>query len=446
MSLRGRLLASLSLVLLACLLVGTVLTCLHAVAQVRTELASALDVGRHFVANAVADSDETPNKRRRLAQIVGAFDGHRHLRAVLRDGDGRVLLASMPQKPDDEAPALFLDLVAGKPLRSEIALPPAFAPYVLSLEADPHGEAAEAWSDLLLTCATLALFFALGLGLMTWMVGRALVPLRALCRGLEQIGGGAYAARMAPVTYRELEPARLGFNDMARRLAEMEAQNNALQEQVQQVQDEERRELARDLHDEVAPFLFAVGADAAVIRQSMQTGACEMVDARADAIIQSVRHMQRHVRSVLSRLMPSALLDLGLAGAIDSLAAFWRMRHPGIDIVVDIDPQVDERTDERTRAVIFRVVQESLSNSVRHGAPSCVSIRVAACGGTLTVEITDDGQGLAAGGAEAAFGIRGMKERLASVGGSLRIGAQADVLGVAVHAVVPCTGEMAELS
>jgi two-component system sensor histidine kinase UhpB len=208
-------------------------------------------------------------------------------------------------------------------MQPDVALPSGFAALgQLWLETDPHNEVAEAWSDFKLMLSILGLFFAVGLGLMIWIVRRALAPLRDLCLGFGRIGAGEYDARVMTMTYRELAPVQQGFNEMAARLARIEMHNRSLQAPIQQVQEEERAEMARDLHDEIAPFLFAVGTDAALIQQFVLTRRIDDIDSRAAAIVDSVRHMQRHLKTVLSRLMPNALVDLSLPGAIEQLVTF----------------------------------------------------------------------------------------------------------------------------
>jgi two-component system sensor histidine kinase UhpB len=213
----------------------------------------------------------------------------------------------------------------------------------------------------------------------------------------------------------------------------MELKNRLLQTRVQCVQEEERGELARDLHDEVAPFLFAVSADASLIRQFAAAKNLAGIDARAESILTSVRHMQKHLRHVLSRLMPDVLLDLGLAGAIEALVHFWKSRQPDIEFTVHVDA---EPLDDRRTAVAFRVVQESLSNAVRHANPTQIDIRVENTGEGCVIEVADNGAGMPADGRGKGLGLLGMRERVNAVGGRLTIERRAGSHGVAIHALL----------
>ena len=435
MSIQRRLAISITLVLLLSLSLGSALTYWHVVAKVRTEMQAALVVGVQTATRSLDGRDGTDGPARRLRRVVDAFDGDRHLKAILVAADGSAPVQSTLQPPEEPAPVWFTRLVVGPMNQADVPLIEPFRSIgMLRLEADPHNEIAEAWSDLLLTLGIMAVFFSLVLALAFLTIERALRPLRTVCEALSRIGAGDYSARLPPAIDRELEPLRDGFDAMAERLAAMRSQNQDLHEQILSLQEEERAELARDLHDDVAPFLFAVGADAAMIRQYLVAGAPEQVAPRAEAIAESVRHMQKHLKGVLRRLAPETLIDLGLAGAIDNLVAFWRIRRPAIGFSLEL---TEEPVDPPLDAVCFRVVQESLSNAVRHGEPSRIGVRLQAGIDRVTVEVEDDGSGFASVGAPHGFGLAGMQERVRAIGGRLAIRNRETGSGVIVTATLP---------
>ncbi len=160
---------------------------------------------------------------------------------------------------------------------------------------------------------------------------------------------------------------------MVERLARSEAQNKRLQEQLTTVQDEERADLARDLHDEIGPLLFAADVDAVAIEQLVKAGEYGAITHRVGIIREAIGRMQRHVRDILGRLRSAMLLDVGLAHAIDNLVAFWRVHRANLNFKVDVP---EESFGELIDGTIYRIVQESLSNAVRHGNPSLISIEV----------------------------------------------------------------------
>jgi two-component system sensor histidine kinase UhpB len=431
-SLERNLITSVCMVLAVSLLAGATLTYVHAVARVGTEMTAALAVGRRMMQNAVDDSAELADPNRRLARIVGAFNGDRHLRAVLTDGSGGILMQSHLQSPQDPAPHLFLNLVTGPGATADVDLPFALkAKGILRLRTDAQNEVSEAWGDVKLDLSILGIFFCLVLALIVRTLRGALRPLQELCAAFKRIGVGDYATRLAWRHTKELAPVQDGFNAMAERLSNMELHNRLLQTRVQCVQEEERAELARDLHDEVAPFLFAVSADASLIRQLAAAKNLAGIDARAEAILTSVGHMQKHLRQVLSRLMPDVLLDLGLAGAIETLVYFWKSRRPEILFNLHVDA---EKLDDRRAAVAFRVVQESLSNAMRHANPTQVDICVENTRGGCEIAVADDGVGMSPEGNPEGLGVLGMRERVHALGGHFGIASGSRSKGVTVHA------------
>lgn len=221
---------------------------------------------------------------------------------------------------------------------------------------------------------------------------------------------------------------------MAVTLAETERQNRRLNEQLATVQEEERTEIARDLHDEIGPFLFAVDVDAQTIPSLLARDATSDVAERALAIRQSVGHMQTHLRSVLSRLRPAMLLDLGLTHATDQLVAFWNARRPNIEFSVDVK---EESFGAALDEVAYRIFQEGTSNSVRHGDPSHIALAATrTADNRFRITVRDDGTGLAKTTSRG-FGLAGMRERVAILGGQLSVQENVGQTGVTLVAELP---------
>jgi two-component system sensor histidine kinase UhpB len=226
-----------------------------------------------------------------------------------------------------------------------------------------------------------------------------------------------------------------GFNQMVERLQHTEQQNKRLQEQLTTVQDEERADLARNLHDEIGPLLFAADVDAVAIAQLAHKGEHEQIPKRVGIIREAIGHMQRHVRDILGRLRPAVLLDVGLAHAIDNLVSFWRAHRPNLNFRLDVP---DDSMGELLDGTIYRIVQESLSNAVRHSNASTIEIAVKSnSDGSIGVRIADDGSGLKSNGRPGGLGIIGMQERVAALGGVLEVKNRSDGRGVVVTARFP---------
>lgn len=438
MSLRFRLIVSVFAVLLLSFAAGGLLAGWTATQSVRVETQAALAAGERTVRSEVR-GDPTPGRPPSdFAPLVRSFDGNRHLRAELVDAAGGTLLAaSAPPTPRRPAPDWLVRLLA--PALPPVALPlPAGPPGgAVVLRADPRNEVAEVWGQARDGFAVLALFCALSAALVVLVVGRALRPLEELSRALASVGAGAFAVRLQPAGAPELMRLARGFNGMAEELGRAEDRNRRLHEQLVAVQEEERAELARDLHDEVGPFLFGVSVDAAAIERAAAAGRHDGIPASAAAIRQAVAHMQAQVRSMLGRLRPASPVELGLAPSLRNLVAFWRARKPGIGIGLRVAVEEDD-LDEATKEVVYRVVQEGLTNAVRHGRPGRIEVSVGpgAGGAAVVARVADDGVGLA--GAEApGFGLTGLRDRVLARGGAFEVAGGAAGVGLTVTARLP---------
>jgi len=443
MSLRARLIASIILVLLVSLGAGCASAGWSAARSVRTEMQAALAVGAQTIRHGVEDLPGSRDGSADLRRLVQAFDGDRHLRATLLDAAGQVLAGSALPGPAQPAPGWFVRLVAP-------GLPPERLPVeteagsrVVVLEAEPLNEAGEVWTQLRDSLAILALSCVLSAVLVSLVVSRALQPLHRVSTALAAVGSGEYAVRLPQPGTSELAGLTQGFNAMAARLSLAEAQNRRLHEQLVTLQEEERADLARDLHDEVGPFLFTAALDAAAIEQAAASGQHAAIPERARAVREAVGHMQRHVRAMLKRLRLASPVEVGLAPALGNIVAFWQAHRPMIAFKLEVSADEDG-LDEATKAVIYRVAQEGLSNAVRHGQPGRIEVAVTPGeGGGVSVRVSDDGIGMTDANGPG-YGLAGMRERVAALGGSLHVASAPDVKGLTVTARLPCRAKSAQ--
>jgi two-component system sensor histidine kinase UhpB len=436
MPLRRRLLLFTSLVLALCLVAAGALTYWQGLRKVELEMTSAIEVANSAVGDAVSAAGGNLATPAYLRRIVRSFDGDRHIVARLLDSNGNVVAVSRLRRPPDAAPSWLNWLLAGKAHISHFQLPDKFEGFgSIVIETDPHNEISEVWEDLKLKTFIVLLFCGVVLALIYATLGRALRPLEDLSEALQRIGHGDYSAQVAETGPEELNLIYRAFNRMADQLRSAEEQNQRLNQQLSTVQEEERAEIARDLHDEIGPFLFATDVDAQSIPLLLSRQAHDDAVQRAGAIRQSVQHMQLHLRGILSRLRPAMLIDQGLPIAVEQLVAFWRARKPQITFEMDIE---DQRYPERLEETAFRLLQEGTSNAVRHGKPSQIGLSVKKTeDGKMRIVISDDGSGLAVTGRRG-FGLAGMRERVTSLDGTLNVVSGKDTeKGVVLIAEIP---------
>lgn len=432
MPLRHRLLGFIAALLIASLLVGSYLKYRQALAKIELEMSSAISVAEHTVRDAVGQVPPGKMTFHEVERIVTSFNGDRHVRAEYIIQDGSVAVQSRPRLSETPAPHWLLNLLAVPPHRATIAVADNSAR--IQLTSDIANEVAEVWDDSKLKLVIIGVFCALVSAMMVISLGRVLKPLKDLSNALQKVGSGDYEVHVDESGPEELAAIYRGFNTMATKLAAAEQRNRQLNEQLNTVQDEERAEIARDLHDEVGPFLFAVDVDAQTIAPLLERAEHDEVLARTQAIRQSVGHMQTHLRSILQRLRPGTLLDLGLAHAADQLAEFWRSRYPGIKFDVAC---TDESFGGKADEAAYRVLQEGTSNAVRHGKPTNISLSARKlASGALEVSVTDNGLGIRPA-ARKGLGLAGMRDRIALLGGTMTVDTGPDGRGVTLRAEFP---------
>lgn len=425
-------------VLLVSLLSGGMLAWWHAAQSARAEMQAALLAGEHRVRDSIEHLAEVTDREGDLRRLIATFNADRHVRAMLLDSAGRSLASSVLSTPLHPEPDWFFDLLGVGPTTTLIAIGAnVAAEKAIELKTDPHNEVSEVWIEFRDGMVIVLLFCVLSFALIYWMAGRSLRPLETLAAGFGTIGGGDYAARVAEGGPPEVEGLSRAFNAMAEHLGALEARNQRLHTQLLTIQEEERADLARDLHDDVGPFLFAVNVDVASIASSAEArGDTETLE-RGRSIREAVSHMQKHVKSILGRLRPTGLTDIGLAQAVENLGVFWRRRHPQLTVHFDLGP-ADVSFGDVLDATLYRLIQESLTNAIRHGRPRNVTVTIKSeDGGDILLVVSDDGVGFADSTDGTGLGLAGMQERIAALGGSLSVRNQADGHGASVTARLP---------
>lgn len=432
MSLRLRLITAIAGVLAFTLIVGCLLIYFEAVTKVDTEMQAAVGVGIRTVQNATDDAEEAVNPLRQLELLIQDFDGDRHLQALLMDARGLPIAKSTVLIPSEPSPFWFNHLLAREPYIVRLALPAPFARYgTILLVSDSHNEIDEVWSDFQLTLGILALFCVLVLLLVYFTLGRPLALLQKMAVAFRQIGRRDYSPRIEERGAPEIVELSRCFNEMVVRLADTEQENAKLQQQLANVQEEERADLARDLHDEIGPLLFALNLDLSTLQRPGEA----QTAGRLDAIAGTVSEIQGHVRAMLGKLRPAVLLDLGLDQAVANLVQFWSRRRAGVMIPVDLDC---ESFGEKIDATVYRVFQEGLNNAMRHGDPTSITLRANVDeNNQLVVVVRDDGGGFPAEQRHVGYGLLGMRERVEALGGTLAVSNRADGKGGELVARLP---------
>lgn len=209
--------------------------------------------------------------------------------------------------------------------------------------------------------------------------------------------------------------------EQRRHAAEQERSGRALrrlQANVVEAREEERRRIARELHDELGQRLTALKMEVSSLAKRVGLRA---VDAPVSSMLAMLDETVAAVRRIASDLRPLMLDDLGLNAAIEWLARDTA-RRTGIEIAVQL-PELSAPPDERLATALYRMVQEGLTNIVRHAHAGHAQVQLRQDGDAIDLTVTDDGHGLPEPNTvrDDAYGLLGLRERVAMLGGTLTL-------------------------
>jgi len=190
-----------------------------------------------------------------------------------------------------------------------------------------------------------------------------------------------------------------------------------LSEHLQFMLEEERTRISREIHDELGQALTALKMDLSLTRRSLVSGGHAEASEKMHEIERAVNRIIRTMRKIATELRPGILDELGVAAAIEWMAKDFKGR-TGIGCKVVLQ-KVDKISDTTRGTAIFRIVQEALTNVMRHAAASRVNVILKKKGHNLIVEVRDNGIGIAEGRiiGSNSFGLIGIRERVRLLGG-----------------------------
>jgi two-component system, NarL family, sensor histidine kinase UhpB len=437
LSLRARLNMLLALVLMLGLAVNITRLVLEAAPRVRAEDQSVVRLAREFIATLVAGLNEAPDPQARLDRIVADLSRLRHVSISREDATDA---APAPSAEGDEdaasAPAWFVRLV--HPEQTTLRVPVEVdgkSLGALVITSHPTDEMAEIW-DGIITQLEVGSAIALALLLITMtVVGRALAPIGDLSDAMQGIEAGRYDTRVALSGPPELAAICGRLNHLAVTLGEAIGEKRRLAARIVSLQDVERNEIARELHDEFGPYLFALRAHGSSLLRMAAAPAPDIsaLQRHGGAMLEQVNALQQSNRRVLARLRPAGLAELGLREALDALARLWREANPDVAVEIALSPALGAM-DETAELTIFRVVQEALTNVFRHAGATQVGVVVAPTAAGVLVRVQDNGSGLP-DNHRLGLGLTGMRERVLALGGTMQVTSAEQ--GVMVEASVP---------
>ncbi len=361
--------------------------------RVQAEAEATSRMARDFALAALANLQGAPEAPAKFQALIAGLESQRHVRiAFSPDGQAAAAATLAPDVARLKAPLWFYGLIG--PQQSATVLPAVFdgkKSGELVIAGDAADEVNEVWQDvgaLALTGGAMALAALLGASL---ILGRTLRPLDEYGQALGRLRDGDYAVRATPQGSPEFVDLCGNLNALAEALQKLSADNRALILRLMQAQEDERRAIAHDLHDEIGPHLFALRAQAAMLRAGLPADETAL-GSHAEAICAGVETLQDRNRDILRRLRPTALDELGLGPALRALVDRWREAESSVEVTLRVEDPFAGLAPERDLA-IYRLVQEALTNIYRHSGARHAQIEISRDGDGVALRIEDDGRG-----------------------------------------------------
>ncbi|MBN9248248.1 ATP-binding protein [Hyphomicrobium sp.] len=275
---------------------------------------------------------------------------------------------------------------------------------------------------------------------LTWLIiDRSLRPIHGLRDAMRRMADGEFNLRVPEAGPPEIKSICGSLNGLAAALQKARQDNQRLTGNMILIQDQERRDIARELHDELGPYLFSIRTDGMLLGRELEQAEPDFRRTQRlnSQILGHVDLLQQTNRRVLERLTPPGLSELGLSGALRAMAEMWQRNKNSVTLELAIDGPIDA-LDETTKLTVYRIVQEGLTNAFRHSGASIITVDVSLQrDDAVEVSVRDNGRGRADSSAEG-FGLKGMRERVNALSGLFSLTSTADG-GTFLHIRLPAT-------
>ena len=316
---------------------------------------------------------------------------------------------------ESDVPDWFINLV--QPQSTEIRrwiYTPVTKPIDILIQPDPLDEIYESWIETRNILIFLSIFIILANFLIYIMIGIYLSPVEKILGGLADIKEGNYKMSLPRFALPELDRISEQFNHMAKVLFDTKSRNQFLKQRLLEIQEEERRLLSRELHDELGQTITAIKAVAVSISNKAVLEK-KFVNSNIKTIVEYSDHIYQVAKDMMRRLRPSILDEFGLIKALQNMIDEWNDNQD--EIFCDFTfSNIPDNLSDSLKISLYRIIQESLTNVLKYSQSSKVIIKIKKNTHNnieqINLKIEDDGIGLEKDKITSGFGLLGMKERV----------------------------------
>lgn len=443
MSLRFRLNFIIFLSIGMIVLVGTVLVISNARQSVRNEIESTAYLADRLIESEFSKDHQNVTSLSDWLASLRNLSQSRHLKIHieplvnnLKSPEKENLIDSVPG-----VPGWFVWSVAAEPLTVIKEVEVSEGRVVeLMIQADPRDEIAEAWGEALDFFGLIAVMALIVFILVSITVDRAFKPVTIIIDGLERLKSGSYQERLPKFSLPEFTRIAEAINHTAKTLESASRDNDALRQHSLAVREQERQYLAQELHDEFGQSLSAIKVVAASLKNQCHDDTSQLA---INSIRSTCDHLFSVLRTMMRQLHPLILDELGLKASLEDMLEVLLAPQPQVTLHCEIDTAADEYQKDK-QIHVFRIVQECLTNILKHAQATEVSVQVKLDSGELkfdketrlVIQVRDNGSGFDLKSVKHSFGLRGIQERVDGLGGTLAIDSAIGE-GVSINISIP---------
>lgn len=341
---------------------------------------------------------------------------------ILYDIRGNVLYESPPSRYRSEIhpPVWFVKLVDPKPevVQRQVRYG------LLIVKSNAAGSIREAWRGVSqLMWIGFGFFIVLNI-MVYWLLSHSLKPVNDILAAINRMEQGDLKVRLQPIQLPEFDRIGHSLNRMAESLeAERQLEENRqLTQLIQTHIEDERRSLARELHDELGQYVTAIKTFAVGIVNKTESKMPD-VASNAQTIVAAANHIYDGMHNIIRHLRPGSLDNLGLSETLRDAVNQWQTTNPDVTFNLNLSGGLDA-LGESLNINFYRIIQESVTNALRHAKATRLDINlIQAKNGDLVLSIKDNGVGMATLNVDQTqhFGLLGMRERTQALHGKFNV-------------------------
>ena len=445
MSLRIRLNLLITLLFISLFICSSYYIIANARSTVHREVESTARLALELIQIAIATTSKEGGEDQQLELLerLVKLDGIQELHIEIhKSNDISVSLEEGDNSEYSNAPAWFVKLVQPSSAGGVRWLySPAVPETGIEIRADPVDEINENWTEVRGILIFLLIFIILANVLLYIAIGRYLAPIDSILVGLSGIEKGNYHLELPRFRLPELDRISQRFNHMAKVLSKSKAENQLLTQKSLEIQEEERRHLAQELHDELGQTITAIKAVAVAIMNDQKLDV-EQVDASVKTIVSYSDHIYNVAKNMMHRLRPSVLDDFGLIKALQNMIDDWNSRQDDMFCHFSFSDIPSDLSDS-LKINLFRIIQESLTNALKHSSATEIEVAMNKIRtdnkDQLHLLIKDNGIGLDKDNIMPGMGLLGMKERVEMHGGQFELISEVKN-GLTIDIIISMTG------